>query len=74
MINPMFGRQPKPKRFDLPLRYYDPSKDERELRKRRLNFQRNTRVHRKQAGKTIMLAILLAFIVYIISLLGRVTV
>ena len=35
MIKPMFGYRPKPKQFDLPLRYYDPEKEEREKNRAR---------------------------------------
>jgi hypothetical protein len=27
MIKPMFGHTPKPRKFDLPLRYYDPEEE-----------------------------------------------
>ena len=33
MMKPMFGHRPKPKQFDLPLRYYNPEEDEKENRK-----------------------------------------
>ena len=72
MIRPMFGYRPKPKQFDLPMRYYDPEKEEREKnrRKRRIKFQTHNRVQPKQFTRVIMYAVLLSFVVYIISLLG----
>ena len=72
MIRPMFGYRPKPKKFDLPFRYYDPEKEEREKdrRKRRIKFQTHNRVQPKQFRRVVLYAALLFFIVYIISLLG----
>lgn len=69
MIRPMFGYRPKPKRFDLPLRFYDPTKDEREKQRERLKFQTHNRVKPKQTVKVLALAIMLSLIVYIISIL-----
>ena len=48
MMKPMFGHRPKPKRFDLPLRYYNPEEDEKENRKKRIKFQTHNRVQPKQ--------------------------
>lgn len=72
MIRPMFGYRPKPKKFDLPFRYYDPEKEEREKnrRKRRIKFQTHNRVQPKQFTRVILYALLLSIVVYIISLLG----
>lgn len=70
MLRPMFGHRPKPKRFDLPLRYYDPEKEARESdrEKRRIKFQTHNRVRPKQSITIVFFALLLAFIVYLISL------
>ncbi len=69
MIRPMFGHRPKPKKFDLPLRYYDPEKDEKEKRKERIRFESKTRRHDRQGTKVLLYAALLFLVVWIISLL-----
>lgn len=71
MIRPMFGFRPKPKKFDLPFRYYDPEKEEREndRRKRRIKFQTHNRVKPKQNIRVLGLALLLSLVVYMITLL-----
>jgi len=63
----MFGHRPKPRKFDLPLRYYDPKEDEK--KKDRIRFQSKTRRPDKQGTKVILYAGLLFFIVWIISIL-----
>lgn len=68
MIKPMFSHRPKHKQFDYPFRYYDPEKDEQEKRRKRIKFKRHTRRNPKQLLRVITYAILLAFIVYLISL------
>lgn len=68
MIKPMFGHQPKPRKFDLPLRYYDPKEDEK--RKDRIRFKSTTtRRGSNQGSKVLMYAGLLFFIVWLISTL-----
>ncbi|MEX0994102.1 MAG: hypothetical protein WD599_01155 [Balneolaceae bacterium] len=62
----MFGHRPKPKKFDIPLRYYDPKEDER--RKRRIRIDRS-RKRPKQGLKVIMYALGLAFVVWLMSIL-----
>lgn len=69
MIRPMFGYRPKPKKFDLPFQRYDPEKDEKEKRKKRIKFQTHNRVKPAQFTRVIMLALLLSLVVYIISIL-----
>lgn len=66
MIKPMFGRNPKPKKFEYEFRYYDPKEDERD--KRRIRIERS---HKKyHQGRSIALyAVCLAFIVWLISVL-----
>tara|TARA_R110002096_G_scaffold28336_4_gene85886 strand:- start:4858 stop:5064 length:207 start_codon:yes stop_codon:yes gene_type:complete len=68
----MFGFRPKPKKFDLPLRYYDPEKEERENNRERRNitFETHNRVRPKQFSRVVSLAVLLGLVVYIISLLS----
>lgn len=65
MLKPMFGQRPKPRQFDLPLRYYDPEEDEK--RKRRIHFETRTRRPDRQVQRVIMYAGLLLFIVWLIS-------
>ena len=69
MIRPMFGYRPKPKKFDLPFRYYDPEKDEKEKQRKRIKFQTHNRVQPKQFVRVIGLALLLSMVVYLISIL-----
>jgi hypothetical protein len=65
----MFGHRPKPKRFDLPLRYYNPDEDEKEKRKKRIKFQTHNRVQPKQFARVFFLFILLSLVVYLIGIL-----
>lgn len=69
MMKPMFGHRPKPKRFDLPLRYYNPDEDEKEKRKKRIKFQTHNRVQPKQFARIFFLFILLSLVVYLIGIL-----
>lgn len=69
MMKPMFGHRPKPKRFDLPLRYYNPEEDEKEKRKKRIKFQTHNRVQPKQFARVFFLFILLSLVVYLIGIL-----
>ncbi|NBW70296.1 MAG: hypothetical protein EBR32_02635 [Bacteroidetes bacterium] len=69
MMKPMFGHRPKPKRFDLPLRYYNPDEDEKEKRKKRIKFQTHNRVQPKQFARVFFLFILLSLVVYLIGIL-----
>lgn len=66
MIKPMFGHRPKPKKFDYQYRYYDPKEEER--RRRRIKIKRPyKKTH--QGRSIILLALTLALVVYIISIL-----
>ncbi|MEX0904342.1 MAG: hypothetical protein WD028_01395 [Balneolaceae bacterium] len=68
MIRPMFGRQKKPKKFDMPLRYYNPKEEER--RRRRIRIQPTTRRRdRGQNVRVLLYAAGLAVVIYIISVL-----
>ncbi|MBU94460.1 MAG: hypothetical protein CL669_02570 [Balneola sp.] len=65
----MFGHRPKPKQFDLPLRYYNPEEDEKENRKKRIKFKSYNRVQPKQFVRVFFLFILLSLVVYLIGVL-----
>ncbi len=67
MLKPMFGHRPKPKKFDLPLRYYDPKEEEK--KKDRIRIQSKTRRPNRQGTKVLIYAFLLFMVVYIISIL-----
>lgn len=66
MIRPMFGHRPKPKRFNMPLRYYNPEEDEK--RKKRIRIKINRRKDR-QGSRVFIYAVGLAIVVWIITLL-----
>ena len=40
MIRPMFGHRPKPRKFNMPLRYYNPEEDEKKKRRIRIKVRR----------------------------------
>jgi hypothetical protein len=65
MMRPMFGRQPRPRKFDLPLRYYDPAQDERRRQRVRIDAGRNRRPN--QPMRVVSMAVLLGLIVWFIS-------
>lgn len=65
MLKPMFGHRPKPRKFDLPLRYYDPKEDER--RKRRIRIETKRRRPDRQGQRVVFYAALLVFVIWIIS-------
>ncbi|MDX1672462.1 MAG: hypothetical protein R3211_08975 [Balneolaceae bacterium] len=69
MIKPMFGHRPKPKKFNYEYRYYDPKEEER--RKRRIKIKRPHKKHH-QGRSIILYTALLAFVVYLIYILGNV--
>jgi hypothetical protein len=69
MLRPMFGFRPKPKKFDLPFRYYDPEKDDDLKRRQRIKFQTHNRVKPKQFTRVVFFAVLLSLVVYIITIL-----
>ncbi|MEX0593615.1 MAG: hypothetical protein WD115_02475 [Balneolaceae bacterium] len=66
MIKPMFGHRPKPKRFELPLRYHNP---EKELpRSERIRIERPDRArHEGQPRRVLVYAGLLLFVFWVIS-------
>jgi hypothetical protein len=69
MITPMFGKQPKHKKFNYPFRYYDPEEDERE--KQRLKIKRPYGYKKKnhQVRSVVLLALGLAFVIWLITTL-----
>ncbi|MGF1669545.1 MAG: hypothetical protein ACFCU6_03785 [Balneolaceae bacterium] len=66
MLKPMFGHRPKPRKFDMPLRYYDPKDDER--RKKRIHIKMRRR-RDKQGIKIVLYALGLALVVWLITVL-----
>lgn len=66
MLKPMFGHRPKPRKFDMPLRYYDPKDDER--RRKRIHIKMRRRKDR-QGVKIVLYALGLALVVWLISVL-----
>lgn len=62
----MFGHRPKHKKFEYQFRYYDPKEDER--RKRRIKIKRPTKKSH-QTRSVLMLALGLALVIWIITLL-----
>lgn len=69
MIKPMFGFRAKPKKFDMPLRHYDPVEDEKRKRRIRIKTQRYRQRHRSQNIRIVIYASGLALIIWIITLL-----
>jgi len=67
MIRPMFGHRAKPKKFDLPLRYHDPKKDLK--RRQRIKFKSNSSRKRSQTIRIIVMALGLAFVIWVITTL-----
>ncbi|MFH5831204.1 hypothetical protein ACG2F4_05915 [Halalkalibaculum sp. DA3122] len=66
MLKSMFGHRPNPKKFDYQFRYYDPKKEER--KKRRIKIKRPRK--KSHQGRSVMLyALLLSFVVWLISAL-----
>ena len=69
MLRPMFGHRPKPKKFDPPLRFYDPDKD-RYRRQHRIKIERqHPRTGSNQGLKVVMYAAALGLVVWMISVL-----
>lgn len=65
MMSPMFGRQRMPKRFELPLRYYNPEEEERRRRRIHIDIQRHRRP--RQGLRVLTLAVLLFLVLWLIS-------
>ena len=63
MIRPMFGHRPKPRKFNMPLRYYNPEEDEKKKRRIRIKVRRRkdrygTKIFLYVAGLTIVLLVI----------------
>lgn len=69
MLKPMFGFRAKPKKFELPLRYYDPEEDEKRRLKIRIKTNRLRNRHRGQNIRVMIYAIGLTIVIWIITLL-----
>lgn len=67
MIRPMMGRRAKPKKFDMPLRYYNP--EEENKRRQRIRFKSKTRRKDSQGFRVLAYAIGLCFVIWVITLL-----
>lgn len=67
MIKPMFGFRAKPKKFDMPLRYYNPEKDKK--RRQRMRFESKRKRHRAQNIRVILYALGLIFVIWVITVL-----
>ncbi len=66
MLKPFMGRRPRPKQFDLPLRYHDPVKDQ--SYRERIRFQSALkRKRKKQNSQVVVYAALLFFLVWLIT-------
>ncbi|MDT8324398.1 MAG: hypothetical protein RRA94_09820 [Bacteroidota bacterium] len=61
----MFMRKPQHKSFDYTPRYYDPKKDEQARRRRRIQFERNTRRGGHKPLIVLILVFILAYLIYI---------
>ena len=60
----MLPRRPQHKQFEYVPRYYDPSKDERERKNRRIKFERNTRRGSHRPMYIIIAMFVLSFLLY----------
>lgn len=63
MIRPMFGHRPKPRKFNMPLRYYNPEEDEKKKRRIRIKVKRRkdrygTKIFLYAAGLTLVLLVM----------------
>ena len=60
----MLMKKPRHRVFDYPPRFYEPEDDDKERRKRRLGFKRQSKIKRRK-GSSIIWIVLLALAVYI---------
>ncbi len=71
MIRPMMGRRAKPKKFEIPLRYYNP--EEEEKRKKRIQIKTRSLSRRKreksQNVRILVYAVGLAAVIFLMSIL-----
>lgn len=68
MIRPMFGHRPKPRKFDMPTRYYDPKKEERKHKRIRIKTNGRRR-DRAQNTRILLYAAGLGIVIYIMAVL-----
>lgn len=66
MIKPMFGHRPKNRKFNMPLRYYNPEEDEKRKKRIRIGVRRRKD---RYAGRLFVYIVGLCIVVWIISLL-----
>ena len=67
MLKPMFGFRAKPRKFDMPLRYYDPEKEKK--RRQRMRFESKRKRHRAQNIRVVLYALGLIMVIWIITVL-----
>lgn len=67
MLKPMFGHRPKPKKFDVPLRYYDPKEDERKKQRIRIKSANNKARYRAQNMRVVTYTVALVLVIWIIA-------
>lgn len=67
MLTPMFGHRPKHKQFDYEFRHYDPKEEER--KKRRIRIKRPHKKKGHQTRSVLLLALGLALVIWIMTLL-----
>lgn len=71
MIRPMMGRRARPKKFEIPLRYYDP--EEEEKRRKRISIKTrslsNRQRQKSQNVRILVYAVGLAAVIFIMSIL-----
>lgn len=62
----MFGHRPKPRKFNMPLRYYNPEEDEK--RKKRIRIKVSRRKDR-YSGRLLIYIVGLSVVVWAMTLL-----
>jgi hypothetical protein len=67
MLKPMFGHRAKPRKFDMPTRYYDPEKEKK--RRQRMKFESNRKRHRAQNMRVLLYVFGLIFVIWVITAL-----
>lgn len=67
MLKPMFGHRAKPRKFDMPTRYYDPEKEKK--RRQRMKFESKRKRHRSQNIRVVLYVVGLIMVIWIITVL-----
>ena len=67
MLKPMFGHRAKPRKFDMPTRYYDPEKEKK--RRQRMKFESKRKRHRSQNIRVVLYVVGLIMVIRIITVL-----